>query len=189
MKKQVLTPMAATMPDQSFKITELTTAEDVRTYLSFLSTILQECVNEGSSVGFLVPFSPAEAEAYWLSLLPAIKNHTVHLFILTSSTSALSPAPVLGTIQLSTLTKATHAHRAEVQKLLVLPSARKMGLGRRLMGFIESFAKGIGKEVLVLDTATESKARDMYARLGWEEWGTCKAYVFFLRSRCRAWLI
>lgn len=45
------------------------------------------------------------------------------------------------------------------------------------MDYIEDFARDEGKEFLVLDTATESLAREMYRRLGWEEWGTCKHYA------------
>lgn len=45
------------------------------------------------------------------------------------------------------------------------------------MDYVEDFARDEGKEFLVLDTATKSPAREMYRRLGWEEWGTCKDYA------------
>jgi len=42
---------------------------------------------------------------------------------------------------------------------------------------VEAFAKGIEISMLTLDTATESAAIEMYRRLEWEEWGTCKDYA------------
>lgn len=46
------------------------------------------------------------------------------------------------------------------------------------MDYVEEFArKERLKEFLTLDTAALSPAKDMYRRLGWEEWGTCKDYA------------
>lgn len=45
------------------------------------------------------------------------------------------------------------------------------------MEYVENFAREMGKEMLTLDTATESAAMEMYRRLGWEEWGTCRDYA------------
>ena len=55
------------------------------------------------------------------------------------------------------------------------------------MEHIEDFARGTGRTMLNLDTATGSAAVEMYRRLGWEEWGTCKDYASWPNgSRCDA---
>lgn len=55
------------------------------------------------------------------------------------------------------------------------------------MQHVEEVAREMGKQVLVLDTAMRSSARDMYRALGWEEWGTCKDYASWPDgSRCDA---
>jgi ribosomal protein S18 acetylase RimI-like enzyme len=171
-----------------FTITQLKTTEDIQTHSQGLSLLLQACVNEGTSLGFLAPLSVPSAQEYWTSLESLITSpkSNLYLFILTSPTSS-SPSQILGTVQLFSISKHTHSHRGEVQKLLVLPDARKLGIARQLMRHVEDFARELGKEVLVLDTATLSPAREMYTRLGWEEWGTCKAYASWTDgSKCDA---
>ena len=180
----------ATSPikSQAYTITHLNTSGSILTHLEQLCLILQDCVNEGSSIGFLAPLSLLEAEKYWTQVAEAIMKGNLHLFILTMSPLPLgpdTPPSILGTIQLSIIPKATHLHRAEVIKLLVSPSYRRLGIARKLMEYIEDFARGTGRTMLSLDTATGSAAVEMYRRLGWEEWGTCKDYASWPDgSRC-----
>jgi GNAT superfamily N-acetyltransferase len=166
---------------QAYTITYLNTSGSILTHLPELCLILQDCVNEGSSIGFLAPLSLQEAEKYWTQVAETIIKGNLHLFILTTSEATPgrdTPPTILGTIQLSTIPKATHLHRAEVIKLLVSPSSRRLGIARKLMEYIEDFARG---------TATGSAAVEMYRRLGWEEWGTCKDYASWPDgSRCDA---
>jgi ribosomal protein S18 acetylase RimI-like enzyme len=202
MATTLITP-TATPPDpsQSFKISQLTYPEEVLTHLPQLWQILRDCVDEGSSIGFLSPLSIESAEIYWKQVSELITKGNLHLFILTSessfqnnvsspvespSTSATQPT-LFGTVQLVTIPKVTHFHRAEVIKLLVSPSARRLGIARKLMKHVEEFARGTGRDMLTLDTATGSPAVAMYRKLGWEEWGTCKDYASWPDgSRCDA---
>jgi GNAT superfamily N-acetyltransferase len=190
--KVPLSTDVATSPirSQPYTITYLNTSGSILTHLPELCLILQDCVNEGSSIGFLAPLSFLEAEKYWTQVAETITKGNLHLFILTTSTTSPgrdTPPTILGTIQLSTIPKATHLHRAEVIKLLVLPSSRRLGIARKLMEHIEDFARGTGRTMLNLDTATGSAAVEMYRRLGWEEWGTCKDYASWPNgSRCDA---
>ncbi|KAH8598705.1 acyl-CoA N-acyltransferase [Bisporella sp. PMI_857] len=167
-----------------YTITQLT-ASDIPQHVNSLSTLLCQCVNDpqGSSIGFHAPLSLSSASTYWSQLSSSISSQILHLFILTYDTSP----EILGTVQLSIIPKATHLHRAEVVKLLVRPDARRKGIARMLMLHIEQFAKETGREMLTLDTATETPARDMYKRLGWEEWGTCRSYASWADgTRCDA---
>jgi GNAT superfamily N-acetyltransferase len=190
--KVPLSTDVATSPirSQGYTITYLNTSGSILTHLPELCLILQDCVNEGSSIGFLAPLSLLEAEKYWTQVAETIMKGNLHLFILTTSATSPgrdTPPIILGTIQLSTIPKATHLHRAEVIKLLVSPSSRRLGIARKLMEHIEDFARGTGRTMLNLDTATGSAAVEMYRRLGWEEWGTCKDYASWPNgSRCDA---
>lgn len=192
------TPTSTPTQAPDFKITHLTTPPSISIHQPQLSKLLQDVVNEGSSIGFLAPLSIDEADTYWTQVSSLVAQGNLHLFILTSSSplSSISDATeqengprgeILGTVQLVTIPKTTHLHRAEVIKLLVAPEARRQGIARMLMEYVEGFARGTGREVLTLDTATGSAAVEMYRRLGWEEWGTCKRYASWADgSRCDA---
>jgi len=186
-------------PLQKFSISQLTNVDVVLTHLVQLCQILQDCVNEGSSIGFLAPLSKEDAEIYWKQVTELMMKGNLHLFILTSddneaqtspqipSTSETKSPTILGTVQLVTIPKVTHLHRAEVIKLMVSSSGRRLGVARRLMSHVEDFARGTGRTMLTLDTATKSPALKMYRSLGWEEWGTCKDYASWPDgSRCDA---
>ncbi len=179
-------PTSISLPEsqtQDLKISQVTTPAEILAYQKQLCLILQACVNEGSSVGFLAPLSIEEASSYWDDVSILLQKGNLYLFILTSATTNA----ILGTVQLVTIPKLTHGHRAEVVKLLVQPSARRLGIARKLMEKVEDFALGLGKQFLTLDTATLSPAVEMYRRLGWEEWGTCGDYASWPDgSRCDA---
>ncbi|WP_420160619.1 GNAT family N-acetyltransferase [Nocardiopsis sp. CNT-189] len=63
------------------------------------------------------------------------------------------------------------AHRAEVVKPMVAPSARGRGLGRRLLEAAERYAAEAGATLLLLDTETGSAADRLYASAGWTGYG------------------
>ncbi|KAK2040289.1 putative histone acetyltransferase [Colletotrichum somersetense] len=146
-----------------------------------LCRLLQSCVNidpASSSLGFRAPLSAAKATAYWESLSDQLfgSEHTTTLFV--AARASRPDSEVIGTFQLATQTKETHAHKAEVRKLLVAAEERGRGLGRMLMATAERFASEmLGKTLLLLDTMTESPARAFYLRLGYTEWGVCPNYA------------
>jgi len=180
--------MASLLPDSAqmvpaaldnFTITQLRSPESVLAHIDQLSVLLQECVHERHSMGFLAPLSLQEANSYWTDLISPTTKGTVHLFILTTpdpDTTTTTPL-IIGTVQLAPMLKATHRHRAEVNKLIISSNYQRMGLARKVMDYVEDFAREDGKEVLTLTTATASAAREMYLRLGWEEFGVCKKYA------------
>ncbi|KAK2063664.1 acyl-CoA N-acyltransferase [Colletotrichum caudatum] len=166
---------------ESFSIIRVKSERDLEQWVPGLCRLLQSCVNTDpatSSLGFRAPLSAAKATAYWESLsgqLPG-SEPTTTLFV---AARASRPDPeVIGTFQLATQTKETHAHKAEVRKLLVAAGERGHGLGRMLMATAERFAsETLGKTLLLLDTTTESPARAFYLRLGYTEWGVCPNYA------------
>lgn len=83
-----------------------------------------------SSIGFLAPLSDADADQYWRSLGASLGT-TCHLFVLNDPDGDDDDdQATAASVQLLTDPKVTHAHRGEVAKLLVRPSARRRGLGR-----------------------------------------------------------
>ncbi len=147
------------------------TEEQARPLLSDFATLLRDSVHGGASVGFLPPFPIEESRAYWEAILPDISSRRRILL------AALRDGCLLGSVQLELATKPNSAHRAEVQKLLVLTEARNNGLGRRLMLAAEQHAQARDRSLLVLDTQTDSVAHGLYLRLGFTEAGSIPGYV------------
>jgi GNAT superfamily N-acetyltransferase len=163
-------------------ITKFQDASAIEKYLASLQRLLQACVNDEpamSSIGFLYPLSDHAAIDYWLHLFPAALGPSPETTLLIATVpTADDPAAVVATVQIARMTKETHSYKGEVRKLLVHPAQRRGGVGRRLMAEVERLARDdLGLEMLVLDTATETPARDFYARTCWTEWGVCPAYA------------
>ncbi|KAK1999867.1 putative histone acetyltransferase [Colletotrichum falcatum] len=166
---------------ESVSIHHVKSKRDFEQWAPGLSQLLQSCVNDdpaSSSIGFRAPLSAAKATAYWDSLSTQLfgAEPTTALFV-----AARAPQPgsqVVGTFQVATQPKETHAHKAEVRKLLVAADERGRGLGRVLMAAAEKFAlEALGKTLMLLDTSAESPARAFYLRLGYTEWGVCPNYA------------
>ena len=135
-----------------------------------LCALLAETVEAGASVGFLAPVQQATAEKYWKGVFDSLGSGKM-LWV------AEEGASVVGSVQLELCAKENGLHRAEVQKLFVLPSHRGRGLARRLMDEIESFARSQGRTLLVLDTLAGSAAETVYQRLGWQRAGQIPKYA------------
>ncbi|KAI5458285.1 acyl-CoA N-acyltransferase [Mariannaea sp. PMI_226] len=174
-----------------YTITQITSSSHLQQHLESLRALLQSCVNldpSTSSIGFLAPLSDEDADDYWLSCGSAIDSQPTpcHLFVVTAPANGPNEqsTEVLATVQLQTIPKATHSHRAEVAKLLVLPSARRLGIARKLAAHVEAFAKDdLGKQILTLSTKSDTPARVFYNTIGWTEWGTCPDYAAFADGR------
>ena len=85
---------------------------------------------------------------------------------------------ILGCVLLARAAAPNGRHRAEVAKLLVHSSARRRGLGARLMGRIEEEARRQGLRLLFLDTETGSAGDRLYRRLGWIEAGRIPGFAY-----------
>jgi DNA-binding MarR family transcriptional regulator/GNAT superfamily N-acetyltransferase len=66
--------------------------------------------------------------------------------------------------------KGSGGELAEIKRLWVAPSARGLGLARRLMGSAENAARGLSIKILRLDTNSAlPEARQLYRSTGWTE--------------------
>jgi len=137
-----------------------------------LSEILVACVEDGASVSFLPPLAPETARAFWKAASSdvALGKRLV--------LAAWLDGVMVGTVQLHLDMPQNQPHRADLAKLLVHPDARRRGIARALMQRAEQAARGIGRRLLVLDTASDAAAR-LYRELGWTEVGTIPGFALW----------
>ncbi|MFQ1952966.1 GNAT family N-acetyltransferase [Aeromonas veronii] len=135
------------------------------TYQSALITLLQDCVDSGASVGFLPPLTTEESTRYWQGVEADLVAGHRKLWL------ALEQQQLVGAVQLALCGKANGRHRAEVEKLMVLQTARGKGVGHALMQAMEQGAHAAGRSLLVLDTRAGDVASHLYRQLGYLEAG------------------
>lgn len=126
-----------------------------------LGDLLHDCVHDGASVSFVLPFSRDDASAFWRDrVLPMVKAGACRVLL------ARAEEQIVGTVQLDLATPPNQPHRGEIKKLLVHPSARRSGIARALMVAIEEQAREARRTLLTLDTANAGAER-LYASLGY----------------------
>ena len=91
--------------------------------------------------------------------------------------AAWDNATLAGTVMLEFASSPNQPHRAEVQKLLVHPVARRRGIARTLMARLEIEAARAGKTLLTLDTRAGDTAEALYRDMGWHEAGRIPGYA------------
>lgn len=136
-----------------------------------LAEILCACVDAGASVSYLPPLAPEIARAFWKRVTSDVAAARRVLL------AAWSDAELVGTAMLEFAAAPNQSHRAEVQKVMVHPDARRRGIARALMSRIEQEAGRAGKTLLTLDTRAGDLAEDMYRSLGWNEAGRIPGYA------------
>lgn len=146
-------------------------AQQAHDVLPGLVYLLQDGVASGASIGYLPPLDEVEATAYRASVMEDVARGTSVLLV------ARRGDVVVGTVQLALATKPNARHRAEVQKLIVVQSARGQGIGRLLMEAVEREARVERRTLLVLDTRHGDNAERLYRRLGYLEAGIIPIYT------------
>lgn len=139
-----------------------------------LVTLLTECVEGGASIGFLAPLARSEAEAYWAKVLGDLAGGYRVVFVAREEGTGM----ILGSAQLACEPRANGRHRAEVQKVLVRPAARRRGIASRLMAEAEATARARGIWLLFLDTSdSHAGARPFYEALSYVYVGGIPGYA------------
>jgi acetyltransferase len=151
-------------------IVQLSAAELIAD-LEQLSDLLIDGVNSGAAIGFLPPLGPEEARAYWQSLVSSVADGSRILL------AARAEGRVVGSVQLELATRANGLHRAEVQKMIVHTSARRQGLGRRLLSELEQRALAAGRSLLVLDTRQGEPSELLYQGQGYQQAGMIPSFA------------
>lgn len=150
---------------------ERASAEETAKAAPELARLLQAASAE-SGVGFLPPVRDEVALAYWASVAGDVAAGTRVLLFARETGGALA-----GSAQLALAGSANGAHRAEVQKVIVLPAFRRRGIALALLAALEAEARREGRSTLVLDTWAGSGGEDLYARAGWTRVGEIPAFA------------
>jgi ribosomal protein S18 acetylase RimI-like enzyme len=146
-------------------------AEDIARHIEGLSELVHACVHSGASIGFILPFSQGDSEAFWRDkVVPAVRDGGRLLLV------AWADGRIAGSVQLDCDTPANQPHRAEIRKLLVHPEFRRQGIARRLMAEVERHALQLQRSLITLDTRTGDNAEPLYRSLGYQTTGIIPGY-------------
>jgi GNAT superfamily N-acetyltransferase len=141
--------------------------------IEMLAEVLHAVVHGGAGVSFFLPFSHADAEAFWREkVLPAVRARTRRVVV-----ARRGDGEIIGTVQMDFALPPNQRHRAEVAKMLVHPTARRRGIARALMTALEAIALSEGRTLLTLDTVTGSNAEPLYRSLGYVTVGVIPRYA------------
>ena len=142
-------------------------ADAAQSAMAELAEMLHASVAHGASIGFVMPFTLEQAQAFWLGLVRGERAMLV----------ALENGRPVGTVQLLLAMPDNGRHRAEVVKLMVHPQARRQGIARLLMQEVQALAARHRRSLLVLDTLSGSAAQGLYRQLGFEAAGDIPQYA------------
>jgi GNAT superfamily N-acetyltransferase len=141
-----------------------------------LADVLIDCVEGGASVSFMLPLGREHALEFWRTVAREAEDGRRVLLV------ARDALGICGTVQLVLDLPDNQPHRADVAKMLVHRRARRRGLGAALMRAAEAAARARGRDLLVLDTVTDSDASRLYERHGWVRVGDIPRYALWPRG-------
>lgn len=150
---------------------EILSVTQAQQHLGELTDVLQGCVADGASVGFIDAEDDEVMVRFWQQRIASITSGDSELLV------ARQHGRIVATVILSRSAMPNGRHRAEISKLLVHPQARRQGIARELMQRAERRARAQGKTLLVLDTRSGDVASDLYRSLGWQVAGSIPCYA------------
>ena len=160
------------LEEESVVRLESLTAAEARDAIDDLTLVLRDAVASGVSLGFAMPLDESAVRRYWQDVMGQIEAGSRILLVARAEDGTL-----VGSAQLNLATTPNSRHRAEVQKVCVLRSARGQGIGTQLMRAIEAAAQAAGRTLLVLDTRKGGMAEGLYRKLGYLEGGVIPGYA------------
>lgn len=153
-------------------IIETLTSATYDAALDDMAAVLHDAVEAGASVGFVLPFTVAEARAFWAGFREQVAAGTRLVTVARDATGR-----IVGTVFVNLATPKNQPHRADLGKLLVHRDARGQGLARRLMAAAEAGAAKAGKTLITLDTRIGDPAEGLYERLDYVRMGVIPRYT------------
>lgn len=150
---------------------EIIEINEIGGYEEALSLLLEDSVNNGASIGFLAPIEKNEALNYWREVNHKLVQGNSRLWI------AIQDEKIVGSVQLSLVSKKNGVHRAEVEKLMVLTTARKQGIATLLLNELETFSREKGLRLLVLDTREGDVSELLYSKIGFVRVGVIPGFA------------
>lgn len=161
--------MTATITDHKIAIDHLSEVSPQEQQA--LCALLTDCVAGGASIGFLPPLSAEAAQAYWQGVAVNVESGSTLLLV------ARLDGEIVGSLQLALAGKANARHRAEVEKLMVSPAARRQGIAMALMSALDPLAAQHGRTLLVLDTREGDVSEQVYQRCGYSRVGVIPQFA------------
>ncbi|WP_315744468.1 MULTISPECIES: GNAT family N-acetyltransferase [unclassified Bradyrhizobium] len=151
------------------KIEPLSDTPEIR---AALGELLVETVASGGSVSFLHPLPVQIAEEFWRkSLAAATRGERIII-------GAFDREDLVGTVTLQLDLPPNQPHRAEIAKMMTRLSHRNRGIATALLRAAEQLACAYGRTLLVLDTAVDGGASQLYEGLGFQLSGVIPDYAF-----------
>jgi hypothetical protein len=149
----------------------ITALQSSPTIIATLSDILMETVAGGGSVSFMHPLPREIAAQFWQnSLASADRGERIVL-------GAFDGEELVGTVTLQLAVPPNQLHRAEIAKMMTRVSHRGRGIATALMRAAEALAREHGRTLLVLDTAVDDGASQLYEGLGFQLSGIIPDYA------------
>ena len=142
-----------------------------------LAALLIACVEAGASISFMLPLPVAKARAFWRDVARGVARGERVLL------AAWLDGTIVGTAQLAFAPQENQPHRAEVQKMLVHPAARRRGIGRMLLAATEQAAAQAGRSLLTLDSGVGGEGEHLYRAAGWRPAGVIPGYALWPDGR------
>lgn len=136
-----------------------------------LGEVLADSVASGAGVNCLLPFSAADGAAWWRAQAGDVAEGRRVVLV------ARDAGEVVGTISIHRAQPPNHAHRAELNKLLVNSSDRRRGVATRLLAAAETHARQLGLRLLTLDCVTGGPDEGLYRGLGYVAVGSIPGYA------------
>lgn len=153
------------------KESEILEVKEIGDHEEDLSLLLEDSINSGASIGFLAPIEKKEVLNYWREVNHKLAQGNSRLWI------AIQQGKIVGGVQLSLVGKKNGVHRAEVEKLMVLTSARKQGIATLLMNELENFSREKDLRLLVLDTREGDVSELLYSKIGFVRVGVIPSFA------------
>jgi GNAT superfamily N-acetyltransferase len=155
-------------------------AEDLEDFSLPLAQLLFEAVQEGASMGYLLADTVSLMESFWLGILNSVRNGRAKIIYAEEERS------LVGVVVLFFESNPNASHRAEVKKLIVKSEKRGQGIAKKLLSLLEMEARMSGKNLLILDTETDSDADFLYQNLEWHQLGTMPRHSALPNGELRA---
>ncbi|MGV0909289.1 N-acetyltransferase family protein [Martelella sp. FOR1707] len=148
-------------------------AEEAVAAIPALCDLLRDSIEDNASMGFMAPYDPEQARAFWQGVADGVADGFTVLAV------AADGDDIVGTVQAGFARKTNQPHRGDVMKLIVRRDMRGRGIARQLMERLEAECLQRDRWLMVLDTATGSAAEAIYPRLGWQRVGVVPEYALY----------
>ncbi|MDX2269710.1 MAG: GNAT family N-acetyltransferase [Bryobacter sp.] len=132
--------------------------------------LLQDAVESGGTVGFVLPIELDKAERYWSGVAREMECGERELL------AAFADGQIVGSLQIAYEKAESVKHRADLQKLMVLSPHRRQGIARLLLIDAVLRMPALGLLMYTITTRCPSPAEDLVHSLRFTRYGVLPHY-------------